>query len=140
MPIDFQTIEDYSFELSDSPTHAQWLQKVAQQENSQLDELTYIFCSDQYLHQMNVEYLQHDTLTDVITFDYTESKSAVSGDVFISVERVTENAVLYQSTPAEELRRVMVHGLLHLLGYKDKSNVEKELMRKKENEYLALYN
>lgn len=139
MPIDFQTIEQYSFELADSHLYAQWLQEVTQQENSQLAELTYIFCTDSYLHQMNVEYLQHDTFTDVITFDYTESQQAISGDVFISVERVQENAAHYQSTPGEELRRVMVHGLLHLLGYKDKSEEEKKQMRTKEDQYLRLF-
>lgn len=119
-----------------APTIA-WLQAVVQTEGQELGELTYIFCNDTYLHQMNVEHLQHDTLTDVITFQYSDEE--VAGDVFISTERTTENAQLYGVSAQQELYRVMVHGLLHLLGYGDKTPDTKRTMTAKEDHYLALW-
>ena len=119
------------------PPTTQWLQAVVQAEGQTLGELTYIFCTDAYLHQMNVEHLQHDTYTDVITFQYSETE--VAGDVFISLERTNENAQTYGVAPAQELYRVMVHGLLHLLGYGDKTPETKALMTEKEDQYLALW-
>lgn len=113
-----------------------WLSKVCQKEGFDLVELNLIFCSDRYLHAMNRKHLNHDYYTDIITFDYVEDKN-VMGDLFISVDRVLENAQERELTFKEELDRVVVHGLLHLLGYKDKSKEEKVEMRGKENEYLS---
>jgi len=114
----------------------QWLHQVILNEGSTLDDLNYIFCSDEYLHAMNVEHLNHDTYTDVITFQYMDD--VVAGDIFISVERTNENAATYGVSADHELHRVMVHGLLHLLGYKDKNPEDKTLMTQKEDEYLNL--
>ena len=115
-----------------------WLRHVVAAENKSLVELTYIFCSDSYLLGINIEYLRHDTLTDIITFNTSENEAGISGDIYISIERVSENAAKYQVSFAEELHRVMVHGLLQLLGYKDKSAEEKKIMREKEFAYLSL--
>jgi len=99
--------------------------------------LNYIFCSDTYLHKINLEYLKHDTLTDIITFDYSEKKQ-ISGDIFISIDRIKENALKFNQSTDIELNRVLIHGVLHLLGYKDKTPKEKETMRAKEDFYLTL--
>ncbi len=115
-----------------------WIKEILQLENKQLGVLTFIFCDDDYLLTLNKTYLQHDTLTDVITFDYGEEFNGVSGDIFISKERVQENAQEMGILFFEELYRVMVHGVLHLLGYSDKDAGELMLMRKKENDYLSL--
>ena len=128
--------EEIDFELKDASKIDAWLKRVIKNENWILAGVTYIFCSDAYLYQMNVEHLQHDTYTDVITFQYNEE--FVEGDVFISVERTKENAQTFGVTSSHELHRVMVHGLLHLMGYKDKEPADKKLMTEKENEYLAL--
>jgi len=130
--------EGISFLLPTPLQMEAWLLKVIEQEKSTLNTLSYIFCGDEYLHKMNVEHLDHDTYTDVITFQYSDE--GVEGDIFISVERTNENAAQYEVEPLYELHRVMVHGLLHLLGYKDKSPEDKKLMTEKENEYLALLN
>ncbi len=95
-----------------------------------------IFCDDSFLLEMNIKYLNHDTLTDIITFDYNEG-SAISGDIFISIERVRENAGIFSKSFAEELHRVIIHGVLHLCGYKDKSRKDQVVMRMKEETYLA---
>jgi len=116
-----------------------WLQEVILKEGFGQGDLAVIFCSDSYLSELNKTYLNHDTLTDVITFDYTEEE-VTSGDIFISIERVKENAIRFEVEFLDELRRVMVHGILHLLGYGDKSESEKKSMRAKEEIYLALYN
>ncbi len=136
MQINFHA-EDWDFDLQNSPKIEDWLKIVIQKEGSTLEELTYIFCSDAYLHQMNVKYLEHDTYTDVITFQYATDK--VHGDIFISVERTNENAKTFGVSPEEELRRVIVHGLLHLLGYQDKTDEAQAIMTQKENEYLAVW-
>lgn len=115
-----------------------WLRLVIAAENKFLNELTYIFCSDSYLLSLNIEYLRHDTLTDTITFNTSENEAGISGDIYISIERVAENAAKYKVSFAEELQRVMVHGLLHLLGYNDKSARQKKIMREKEFAYLSL--
>ena len=101
-------------------------------------QLTYIFCSDEYLHRVNVEYLDHDTYTDVITFDNADDADIIEGDVFISVERVRENAAKLGVTFRDELHRVMIHGMLHLLGYQDKDLLSQTAMRKKEDDCLSL--
>lgn len=128
--------EEIDFELESTSKIDAWLKSVIKNENWILAGVTYIFCSDAYLYQMNVEHLQHDTYTDVITFQYNEE--FVEGDIFISVERTNENAKNFGVTSSHELHRVMVHGLLHLMGYKDKEPADKKLMTEKENEYLAL--
>lgn len=128
--------EEIDFELESTSKIDAWLKSVIKNENWILAGVTYIFCSDAYLYQMNVEHLQHDTYTDVITFQYNEE--FVEGDIFISVERTNENAKNFGVTSSHELHRVMVHGLLHLMGYKDKEPADKKLMTKKENEYLEL--
>ncbi len=114
-----------------------WYTNVCSAENKELGDLSVIFCSDEHLLEMNKEYLQHDYYTDIITFDYTEG-SLVSGDLFISVDRVRDNADQFDSVFLDELHRVCIHGLLHLCGYKDKSEADEELMRSKENEMLTL--
>ena len=115
-----------------------WLNQVISNEDKEEGDITYIFCDDDYLLEKNIRFLNHNTLTDVITFDYCEGNS-VSGDIFISIERVKENSEVFKVDFLTELNRVMVHGLLHLLGYKDKTERESNLMRKKENYYLSKY-
>ena len=115
-----------------------WLNQVISNEAKEEGDITYIFCDDDYLLEKNIRFLNHNTLTDVITFDYCEGNS-VSGDIFISIERVKENSEVFKVDFLTELNRVMVHGLLHLLGYKDKTERESNLMRKKENYYLSKY-
>lgn len=115
-----------------------WIKQVVSKEQNSLKELNFIFCDDQYLHQINVEYLQHDTFTDIITFDNSDTEKLIEGDIFISVERVEENAQKFALSFDEELHRVMIHGVLHLLGYQDKTSKEKAKMRAKEDEYLLL--
>jgi rRNA maturation RNase YbeY len=114
-----------------------WIKQVVLKEQNTLKELNFIFCNDEYLHNINVAYLQHDTYTDIITFDNSDRKNNIEGDIFISVERVQENAQKLGVDFETELHRVMIHGVLHLLGYKDKSPKEKALMRAKEDECLA---
>jgi len=111
------------------------IEKLIFNENMKEGELSFIFCSDEYLLKMNNEYLQHDFYTDVITFDYTEQK-IIAGDIFISVDRIKENALKYNTTFENELQRVMIHGVLHLVGYNDKTEEEQKEMTKKENQYL----
>ena len=115
-----------------------WVKSIIAAEGKTAGDVTYIFCTDQYLGSMNEKYLKHDTLTDIITFDYSE-KEILSGDIFISVERVQENAVQYNVTLDAELGRVMAHGVLHLAGYKDKSAADKKTMRAREDLYLASF-
>ncbi len=115
-----------------------WLNKIALNKDYEIKELNYIFCSDEYLHQINLDYLNHDTYTDIITFDHSEAKKDIEGDIYISVERVSENAKMYNVTYPTELHRVMVHGLLHLLGYKDKTLDEEGEMREREEACLSL--
>lgn len=128
--------EDITFKLKEKLKHKAWLKDVAKVEGFKIGELNYIFCSDAYLLDINQKYLGHDTLTDIVTFDNSEDPSILEGDIFISVERVRENALTFD-TESSELKRVMVHGLLHLIGYKDKGKAQKELMSKKENEHLT---
>lgn len=112
-----------------------WLSKVCSNEGKQLSELALVFCSDEYLLDINRKYLNHDYYTDIITFDYVEGDKIV-GDLLISVERVRENAEQMGVGFSDELNRVIVHGVLHLIGFKDKSESDEQLMREKENEYL----
>jgi rRNA maturation RNase YbeY len=126
------------FILDSEENIASWLSAVIISEKKKEGEINYIFCDDEYLHKINLEYLNHDTLTDVISFDYTMGNE-ISGDVFISVERVKDNATDFKVSFEEELKRVLVHGILHYCGYKDKGEVEELLMRTKEDEKIALF-
>ena len=135
--ITFHT-EAIDFTLPNPTAVISWLQNVITLEKGQLSFLNFIFCNDSFLHQINIQYLDHDTLTDVITFPY--STTEIEGDIFISIDRVKENAELYKVSFEEELYRVMVHGTLHLLGYQDKTSEEKHIMRKNENKYLEIWN
>jgi rRNA maturation RNase YbeY len=126
------------FELADETLISEWLSKVILSENKKEGDVNYIFCDDEYLVQINQQYLDHDTLTDIISFDYSVGNE-LHGDVFISVERVRENAVDFEVSFEEELKRVLVHGVLHYCGYKDKSEADELLMRNKENEKIALF-
>lgn len=115
-----------------------WISSVISQEHLKEGEINYVFCDDDYLHKLNVEFLNHDTLTDIISFDYTMGK-LISGDIFISIERVKENAIEFGVGFFEELHRVIIHGILHYCGYKDKTDADKITMRTKENYYLNTY-
>ena len=130
--------EDITFSLKEKLKHKAWLNEVAKQEGKKILELTYVFCSDEYLLQINQEYLNHDTLTDIVTFDNSEDSKKIEGDIFISIERVKENGNKL-GTSETELKRVMVHGLLHLFGYKDKKKEDKTLMTEKEDFYIKQY-
>ncbi|QVY64525.1 rRNA maturation RNase YbeY [Polaribacter sp. Q13] len=116
-----------------------WVDTIVSNHDYSIGEINYIFCDDAYLHKLNVEFLQHDTLTDVISFDNTLGK-LVSGDIYISVERVADNATDFKEDFIDELHRVMIHGVLHYMGYKDKSEEEKKKMRAAENKALAAFN
>ena len=133
--------EDCEIDLRKLKNHKSWLVHLAKQYNYHIQELNYIFCSDEYLHKINLEYLNHDTYTDIITFDLQEKASkdrTIESDIFISVDRVQENADKLNTDMLEELKRVMAHGLLHLIGFKDKTVTEKEEMRLAENKALEL--
>ena len=126
--------------LSEVPVNKKvknWIVKAILNENLKEGEVNYIFCDDNYLSELNIKYLKHNTLTDIISFDYTIGK-IISGDIFISIERVKENAELFNTKYVDELHRVMIHGVLHYCGYKDKTDEEKTQMRAKEDYYLSL--
>ena len=114
-----------------------WLNQVISEESFELGDINIIICSDEYLLSINKEYLSHDYYTDIVTFNYCDGKK-ISGDIYISVDRIKENAQIYSTSFQNELDRVMVHGVLHLLKYNDKSEAEKKIMTAKENQYLAI--
>lgn len=124
------------FLLSNEDAICLWISNVISEEGCTLEEISYVFCDDNYLHKINVEFLQHDDLTDIISFDYSIGKH-IQGDIFISVERVADNAKDFNVSFEEELHRVIVHGVLHYCGYKDKTDVDANLMREKENHYIS---
>jgi len=126
------------FTLANDEVFSNWINEVITSESYVLGEINYIFCDDEYLHKINLEFLKHDTLTDIITFDNTVGKNIYS-DIFISVERVQDNATDFKVTFEEELKRVIIHGVLHLCGYKDKSDADAALMRSKENDKIAMF-
>ncbi len=126
------------FELTNETVVSDWISKVILSENKSVGEINYIFCNDEYLLQINQQYLNHDTLTDVISFDYSLGNE-LSGDIFISTERVIDNANDFKVTFVEELNRVMVHGVLHYCGFKDKTEEDELLMRSKEEEKLKMF-
>jgi probable rRNA maturation factor len=117
----------------------QWLYQIAKKEGHQLHQLNYIFCNDAYLLEMNQGYLKHDTLTDIITFDLSGKNEPIEGEIYISLDRVAENAKEFHQSKSMELKRVMAHGLLHLMGYKDKTRSDILTMRKKEDTCLNLW-
>lgn len=126
------------FKLQDEARYEAWIAEVIESEDKTEGEINYIFCDDEYLLQKNIEFLDHDTLTDIISFDYTMG-SLISGDIFISVERVRENAVEYGVIFDDELRRVMAHGVLHYCGYSDKTEEDSQTMREKEEEKMNIF-
>ena len=133
-------IEFYSetdFKTEDTKALSHWISEIILYENHELGDLTYVFCDDAYLHKLNLQFLNHDTLTDIISFDNSLGKQ-IHGEIYISVERVKENAGTYQVAFLEELHRVIIHGVLHFCGYKDKTKKEQETMSRKENEALDL--
>lgn len=136
LPIHF-FLEDISFTLKQKGLIKSWVKNIIVEEGFKLKELNFIFCSDNYLLSMNQDYLKHDTLTDIITFDNSEQKRVIVGDIFISLERIRENAQSFKVTTESELHRVMIHGTLHLLGYADKGKEAKALMTSKEDLYLS---
>ncbi len=129
--------EDIKFEYKNKLFNNRWLKLVAESEICRLGDINVIFCSDPYILNINLQYLGHDYFTDIITFDYSE-KPVISGDLFISVDSVRENSVFYGTEFTEELHRVIVHGILHLIGYDDHSEADIHTMRAKENYYLEL--
>lgn len=131
--------EDSRFKLKNKNQHKRWIREIAFKKGYQIGTLTYIFCTDEYLFNINVEYLQHDTYTDIITFDNSENEGKIEGDIFISIERVKENAIQENTVFYHELHRVMSHGILHLMGYKDKKTEDLKIMREMEDQSIALY-
>jgi len=129
--------EDIKFNLPQKQIVKRWLQSIAFSEGKKVGELSIIFCSDNYLLQINRQYLQHDYYTDIITFDYTEG-NVIGGDLFISIDTVRANAEEYKQRFDQELRRVMAHGVLHLCGYSDTTDKERKAMRAAEDKALAL--
>lgn len=136
MPIRFFS-EEIEFKIQNPKKVKAWLNQSANRERKEIIEINYIFCSDLYLLKLNQEYLNHNTLTDIITFDYSQG-SKLSGEIYISIDRVMENSQKFDSGFVGELHRVIIHGVLHLCGYKDKTKSDKTLMRKKEDAYLSL--
>ncbi|HAA16133.1 MAG TPA: rRNA maturation RNase YbeY [Cytophagales bacterium] len=145
MDIELPEISFFSEEISFSPPYPipqleQWILSIAETHQSSIDSLNYIFCNDEYLHKINVDYLDHDTYTDIITFDQREKPGdPIEGDIFISVERVQENASTFSTPFDNELMRVVAHGLLHLIGFGDKSEEEAAEMRIQEERAIALF-
>ena len=115
-----------------------WLNNSVEEENKIIGEIVYVFCDDAFLIKYNQKYLDKEYLTDIISFDYSKNE-IISGDILISIDRINENSLIFEVSPVEELKRVMLHGLLHLIGFKDKTKKEKELMRRKEDYYLNKY-
>ncbi len=131
--------EDISYTLKEKNKYKKWLKKIISIHNYSPGEITYILCSDSFLYDMNVQYLNHHTYTDIITFDNSEQGRTIEGDIFISIDRVMDNSLSNGIVFEDELKRVMVHGILHLLGFKDKEEKDKKLMREKEDESLSFF-
>jgi len=125
------------FKLKNKVKLKKWINNVIEKEGKKLNFVNFIFCDDNEMLEKNISYLNHMTYTDILTFDYTEN-NIISGDIIISIDRITENAKTYNVTFKKELKRVIIHGILHLIGYKDKSKKEKKIMREKEDFYLSL--
>lgn len=126
---------EIDFEIKDSVRTSEWIEQLIIEEGKEMGEITYIFCNDKFLLERNKKYLNHDTLTDIITFDYCQG-DIISSDIMISIDRVKENSTIFENSFSEELKRVMSHGILHLIGYDDHNEKDKEIMREKENYYM----
>jgi rRNA maturation RNase YbeY len=131
--------EDTDFKLKNSPKYEHWITGIIEKENAKLDNINYIFCNDAYLLGINQQYLNHDYYTDIISFPLSEKPDPLSGDIFISIDMVKENALKNKVVFHEELLRVMAHGVLHFLGYNDKTEEESASMRKKEDEKISIF-
>ncbi len=131
--------EGISFDLKPKNKFKSWLRNIASSEGFSIIELNYIFCTDEYLYNINLEYLKHDTYTDIITFDNSEKKGKIEGDIFVSIERIRDNAADSKIEFDTELKRVLSHGLLHLMGYRDKTKEEKNTMRLMENKAIEIF-
>ncbi len=131
--------ESIDFKVTNPIKTKRWLKSVIEAEGFELGEINYVFCEDEYLHKINVEYLDHDTLTDIITFDNSEDETLIEGDIFVSIERITDNAQDFKTSFEHEFRRVIVHGILHLCGYYDKTDEDEKQMRAKEDHYINLW-
>lgn len=138
MPLINYFVEDVDFKLPFPRKTSNWINRIVKSERYTVREINYIFCSDEYLNKINVEFLNHKSLTDIITFDNSSKKGVIESDIYISIERVKENTIKFNTSFLDELNRVMIHGVLHLLGYKDKTDRAKSQMRKKEDACLAL--
>lgn len=132
--------QDIKFDLKGKLKIKAWLKQIAKKESFKIQDLNYIFMSDEGLHKINLEYLNHDTYTDIITFDNSEEEGIIESDIFISIDRVKENAESFNTTFENELKRVLAHGVLHLCGYKDKSDEDAKLMREMEEASLLKWN
>ncbi|MBB6004924.1 MULTISPECIES: rRNA maturation RNase YbeY [Arcicella] len=132
--------EDIDFKFGQKNQLKAWLKKVAESEGFKMRNLNYIFCSDEYLHKINLEYLDHDTYTDIITFDNSEEEEDIEGDIFVSIERVKDNSQELKTEFLDEFKRVLVHGLLHLCGYDDHSDEDEAQMRELESKYISIFN
>jgi rRNA maturation RNase YbeY len=130
--------EEVEFGLPNESKLSEWLEKIAKFENKEISQMTFIFCNDEYILNINKQFLNHDFYTDIITFPYKQGKE-IESDIFISIERIRENAVTFNTTFELELLRVMAHGLLHLMGYLDKTENEKKEMRTQENKAINLF-
>lgn len=130
-------LEETTFPIKKKGLLRRWISESISLEGFVSGNINVILCSDEYLHKMNIEYLNHDTFTDIITFDYSENK-IISGDLFISIDRIKENASIFSKKVIDELHRVIIHGVLHLCKFGDKTKLEKEVMTQKENAYLLL--
>jgi rRNA maturation RNase YbeY len=137
LPIEFLS-EDVAFTVPDEENIKNWLAHVIASYEFKLENLTFVFCSDDYLLDINITYLNHDTLTDIITFDNSDEEQIIEGDVFISIDRVKDNATSFNIPFLEELHRVIIHGVLHLIGFDDKTESNKLEMRQKEDYWLSL--
>ena len=133
------SVQDINFELPKAENVKKWISEVVLRRQKRVGNISYLFCSDEYLLGVNQQYLNHDTYTDIITFDYVAA-DLISGDIMISIDRVGENATHFQVSFEQELHRVIIHGVLHLLGQGDKSEAEATEMRRQEEEALALWN
>lgn len=129
--------EDVDFKLQHPRKTVSWIKKSITEEGKIPGEINFILCSDEYLLKVNQDYLNHNTYTDIITFDTSETEDSIDGDIFISIDRIKENAIKFSKTEDEEIHRVIIHGVLHLIGYGDKSKIEKAQMREMEDFYLA---
>jgi len=126
------------FILKDEKDYREWIERSILSEDKFIGDISFVFCNDEYLHKINLQYLSHDTYTDIISFDNTLGNT-LQGDIFISTERIRENAQNFNAEFSEELKRVLIHGVLHFCGYKDKTERQKELMRRKEEEKMLLF-